>query len=246
MIVQPPGEVDQKTVAKLGRQRSVFQLLEGTLELYQAYPLLFLALACGVIVPYELIVFATTGSGFFSGAIASPGVQLLLSGIEIFVIAPLVSALHVHAVDDVRRGRTPELRSVAVRGLRVLPAVAAATIISTLGMFVGFLLLIVPGVILLLRWYVVAQSAAIDGEGWLPALRRSRALTAGNYGHVAVFGLLVWIIAAAPGGIGGLAFGSHDTGVGSFAVGALVHVFTASVSALATAVLYCDLRARKA
>lgn len=51
---------------------------------------------------------------------------------------------------------------------------AAAATISGLGIALGFLALIVPGIILSLRWVVVAQAAAIEHEGWLSALRRSR------------------------------------------------------------------------
>jgi hypothetical protein len=59
--------------------RSAPRLLVGTFELYRRYPLLFLVLAAGVIVPYELIALAATGTGSFSRANASVGVQLFLS-----------------------------------------------------------------------------------------------------------------------------------------------------------------------
>jgi len=40
--------------------RSARQLVQAALELYREYPLLFLVLAAGVIVPYEVIVLAAT------------------------------------------------------------------------------------------------------------------------------------------------------------------------------------------
>jgi hypothetical protein len=141
-------------------------------------------------------------------------------------------------------GREPRLVPIARQGLRVLPVVAAATIISWLGIALGFLLLIVPGVILLLRWYVVAQAAAIEHEGWLPALRRSRQLTAGNYGHIFVFGIYVGLITTMPTLLVGFAFGHETTTVASFLVGVLLQIVTWSFGALAAGLLYFDLRAR--
>lgn len=224
--------------------RSAPRLLAGTVELYRRYPSLFLVLAAGVIVPYELIVLAVTGTGAFSRANASFGTQLLLELADLALIGPLVSSLHVHAVAEVRRDREPQIGSVALQGLKVLPVVAAATIVSWLGMMLGFVLLIVPGIVLMLRWAVVAQAAAIEHEGWLPALKRSRQLTDGHYRHVAAFIVLVAVITLVPSIAGGIVFGHHDTSAASFLTGLAVRVITASFAALATALLYYDLLAR--
>jgi hypothetical protein len=224
--------------------RSAPSLLVGTFELYRRYPLLFLVLAAGVIVPYELIALGATGTGAFSRANTSVGTQLFLTLADWALVTPLVSALHVHAVSEVRSEREPRIAPVALQGLRVLPVVAAATIVSWLGITVGFLLLIVPGVILWLRWAVVAQAAAIEREGWLPALRRSRRLADGHYGHIAAFLIMVGAIATVPFLLGGVAFGHHDTGAASFVTGLAIRVLTASFAALAGALLYYDLLVR--
>jgi hypothetical protein len=122
--------------------------------------------------------------------------------------------------------------------------VAAAAIISWLGIGLGFLFLIVPGVILWLRWYVVAQAAAIEYEGWLPALRRSRQLTEDHYGHIFVFAIYVALITTVPTLLVGFAFGHQTTTAASFLIGVLLQIVTWSFGALATALLYFDLRAR--
>jgi hypothetical protein len=218
--------------------------VQSAFGLYRRFPLLFFVLAAGVIVPYEVIVLATTGTGPFARGSLGQGVGLLLLLIELALVGPLVSALHVHAVRAVGEGREPRLVPIARRGVRVLPVVAAATIISLLGIGLGFLLLIVPGVILWLRWYVVAQAAAIEHEGWLPALRRSRQLTAGNYGHIFAFGIYVGLITTVPTLLAGIAFGHRTTTVASFLVGVLLQTVTWSFGALAAGLLYFDLRAR--
>lgn len=219
------------------------RLLAATLGLYRRYPWLFLVLAAAVIVPYELIALAATGTGAFSREDASIGGQLTLTVTHWFLITPLVSALHVHAVAEVKDDRKPRIGTVALQGLKVLPVVAAATIVSALGITLGFLALFVPGIILSLRWAVVAQAAAIEHEGWLPALRRSHDLSDGHYMHVFVFFFVVGAIAAAPNVLGSVVSG-HGGGAAEFLAGAVVGVFTASFAALAGALLYYDLVAR--
>lgn len=224
--------------------RSASQLVRAAFELYGHYPLLFLVLAAGVIVPYEVIVLATTGVGPFAHGSLSAGVSSLLTLIGLILIGPLVSALHVHAVSEVSEGRKPRMVLVASKGVRVLPVVAAATTIAWLGIGVGFLAFVVPGIILSLRWYVVAQAAAIEQEGWLPALRRSRQLTAGHYRHLIVFVIYVTSITLVPTLLVGFAFGHETTTFASFLVGVALQVVTWSVSALAAALMYFDLRTR--
>jgi hypothetical protein len=207
--------------------------------------LLFFVLAAGVVVPYELIVLAATGTGPFSQSSLGLGTELLLILLEWVLIGPLISALHVHAVAEVREGGTPRLAAVARQGLLVLPVVAAVSIISGLGIGLGLLAFVIPGIFLMLRWFVVAQAAAIEGEGWLPALRRSARLTDGHYGHIFVFAIYIGLIMTAPVLLAGLGFGDDGTTAASFSVGLIVEVLTRSFGALATAVLYYDLRSRR-
>lgn len=238
------NEIDDQATLPLNRPRSAPRLLAATLALYRRYPLLFFTLAAAVIVPYELIGLAATGTGGFSRANASLGAQLLLSLLSWFLITPLISALHVNAVAEIRQGQEPQIVPVFLRGLSVLPTVVAAVIVAGLGTALGFAALIVPGVILALRWVVVAQVAAIERGGWLPALRRSHELSAGHYGHIIAFLLMAEAIVALPVIVGGMAFGDHNTSAVSFSAGLLLLLVTASFAALAWALLFYDLLAR--
>lgn len=224
--------------------RPAHGLVIDTFHLYRRYPLLFLVLAAAVILPYELLVLAVTEVGPFEQGTLDAVVGLWLTLADLALVAPLVSALHVHAVREAREGGDPKLAPIARQGLKVLPVVAAVSIVSWLGIAVGFIALIVPGVILMLRWFVVAQAAAIDDDGWLTALRRGADLTEGRYGHVFVFGLYVGVIATVPLFLVGLAFDDGSTDAVSFVVAVLVTVASYSFGALATALLYFDLRAR--
>jgi hypothetical protein len=224
--------------------RSAPRLFAATLGLYRQFPALFFFLAAAVIVPYELIALAATGSGPFSRSDASVGAQWFLILADWVLVTPLISALHVHAVAEVRHGREPQIGPVARRGLAVLPVVAAATIISSLGIALGFIALIVPGIYLTLHWAVVAQAAAIEHEGWLPALRRSGQLSDGHYVHIAIFLIMVGVIATGPAIVGDVALGNHGANAAVFVIGLVVEVITTSFAALASALLYYDLLAR--
>ncbi len=224
--------------------RSAPRLIGETFQLYGRYPLLFLILAAGVIVPYRLIVLAAVGTGPFTEGGLSFGISMLLSLTDWVVVNPLVSALHVHAVAEVEEGRTPRLGPVARRGLLVLPLVASAAIMSGLAFFGGLLLFVLPGAYIWIRLTVTAQTAAIERQGWMPALRRSWGLTEGSLLHVLLFVICVFAIGFLPG----LAIGHalpDETTVGSFLAGLAVQVLVMSFTALATALLYFDLRARR-
>lgn len=225
--------------------QSAHRLVISTFGLYRRYSLIFLVLAGAVILPYEAILLALTGAGFFAQGSLGASASLLLTVTDLVLVGPLVSALHVHAVKEVREGHEPQLTVVARQGLRVLPVVAAAAIISWLGILVGFVLLVVPGVYLMLRWFVVAQAAAIEHEGWTAALRRSGELVRGHYWHVFALGFYVFLLTAVPAFLVGLGFSDDSTNAVSFLVGVILQVVIYSFTALATALLYYDLRIRR-
>jgi hypothetical protein len=240
--------VEGSSAIDLGRERSALEILRTALAMYRRYPLLFVTLAVGVIAPYELARLAVTGDGpLGSGGSGSTGTLALFELVYYVLVGPLISALHVHAVIEIGEGRRPKLGLVAMQGLSVLAVVAAAEIIAGILIALGFVALIVPGIILSLRWSVVAQTAAVDHEGWLPALRRSSKLTAGHYWHVfrvlVAIGFLTFLIAVVTGAVVG---GGHGTSVASVLIGIVVYTILASFEALTLAVLYFDLRAREA
>ncbi len=225
----------------LGRERSVAAIVAATARLYAQFPFLFLALALAVVAPYELAVLAITGTGPL-GHFGSVDWILLL--IKTALVTPLVSALHMHAVVLVGEGRRPAFNQVAVKGVRVLPVVAAASVMSGSGIFLGLLVFIIPGILLAVGWAVVAQAAALERVGWLDALRSSRRLTENHYWHV--FALLIVVGIVNDGlflGARSLPLGNAEDPI-SVIGGVAIETILASISALTLALLYFDLRAR--
>jgi hypothetical protein len=230
----------------LDEQRSVGGILSATTRLYRRFPLLFLVLAVAVMGPYELGVLAITGYGPLRHGHESALVSRLVSLLRTSLITPLISALHMHAVAVIREGIRPRLGSVALRGLKVLPVVAAAEIAANIGIALGFIALIIPGIILSLRWGVVAQAAAIERQGWEDALRSSARLTKGSYGRIFALLLLLGVVGfAVHRAASAIPLGSIS-GASSVVVGIAIDSVIASLGALVFAVVYFDLRAAPA
>jgi hypothetical protein len=228
----------------LTRPRSVLEVVGSALALYARYPLLFAALALAVIGPYELIVLGVTHAAPLGQQHTRASTAFILFLLDFALVAPLVSALHVNAVRLIGSGQRPKLVSVTQQGLRVLPVVAAAQIIAGLGIGLGLIALVLPGIILALRWAVVAQVAATERTDWQGALRRSRQLTANHYLHV--FGVLAIASVVDYGlALGGQAIAGTGDHVGAVVLGIALVTIARSFTALATAMLFFDLLARE-
>jgi hypothetical protein len=233
--------MDEQPILEIERPRSATELIGATFALYRRYPWLFLVLAAVVIVPYQVLD-AIPALGLVHGT--ARGLLSFAFGVsDIALVLPLISALHVYAADDVRRGRIPEIRSVARRGIATLSIVSPAVLLSWLGVTVGLVILIVPGVILMLRWAVVAQTASLGAKSWKEALARSRRLTRGRHGHVFALLLLVFLITLVPSALLFPFFGLKTTTL-SFLIEAAISIPVSSFNALALAFLYFDLTAR--
>lgn len=220
--------------------RSTPRLIADAFGLYRRYPLLFLVLAAAVIVPYELLWLVLTESAGSNGS----AIVIALSLVFWLVLAPLVSALHIHAVSDIRAGKEPRLLPIAKRGLAALPVVCAATIMAFVGISFGLSLFFFPGIFLWVRWLVVAQAAALEREGWIAALRRSWTLVEGSSIHVLVFFVLTSLVLLAPIVLIAIALDRDSTAIRILAE-TPVQIVLVSFTALATALLYYDLRARR-
>jgi hypothetical protein len=104
----------------------------------------------------------------------------------------LLQATLVEAVADVRDGRVDlTLGETVSRGWKhAFPALAVG-IVAAIGIFIGFVLVIVPGLYLLTMWSVVIPVVVLESVGTFAALGRSRELVRGN--GWTVFGVLVSI-----------------------------------------------------
>ncbi len=235
---------DGVTTVDLERSKSVGELITDAVRCYRLYPVLFAEITLAVVVPYALIVLLIDGRGLLSSGTGGASAALLVLVLDVLLVGPLISALHVNAVVEIGGHRRPQVRAVLLRGARVLPVVAAAQIVAAFGTGVGFVLLIIPGLLLMARWAVVAQTAALEDVNWISALRRSAELTTGSYLHVLGLLFSVGVINVAIARIGTALSGS-GVSVGAVIAGIVFEMITLSFSALCSAMLYFDLRARR-
>ncbi len=147
-------------------------VLRRSWEVYRAHWRHLVTIAAVVFVPLGAVTAPLALVGW-------PGIV----GANILVLSALflVNGALVRAVDDARRGR-PDL-SVAETFRRTGPrllVLAVAGVLAAVGIFIGLLLLVAPGLVLLTWWFVLAPVVVLEGPGILPAFGRSRALVRGH------------------------------------------------------------------
>jgi hypothetical protein len=194
-----------------------------------------------VLLPAAAIVFGITGTLSAILIAASPllvYVSFLISDVAIMLFTGMVVGLVEAVQDGQRETRVGRLLLAVwpVLGELILVGIAAG-----IGIFIGFILFVVPGLVLATVWSVAAPIVVLERPGGLRALRRSRDLVQGNgWGVFRVILILIFLIGFLASGID-IAANSAGTDVGLI-VRVVVGVFTAPLGALAGAVLYVDLR----
>lgn len=224
--------------------RGLPDLFGTSARLYWRYLWQFLLLAGVLVVPFEIVVLVATSSIHGSHLTTHQEREVLLLGIADFVVViPLVSALQAHAVLLIGQGVHPHLGEVFRRSFRVLPTVVAAWVITAIGVGIGLVAFVLPGVWLLLRLYVVAQTAAIEATNWPTTLRRGFALTRGSSWRILGMLVIIGLINLTLENVLGRA--TLDGGALADVVAVVVALLSQSFSALVGALLYFDLRARE-
>jgi nucleoside-diphosphate-sugar epimerase len=136
------------------------------------------------------------------------------------------------------------MRVLVTGGAGYIGSVVAAQLVAAIGIGLGVLLFIIPGVYLAVRLAVVAQAATIERTDWIGALRRSVQLTRGSGWHVFAVAVASGVFNELLVSTGALVVGSSHQPL-PVAAGIVIDTFAQSVVALVTAILYFDLRARE-
>jgi hypothetical protein len=194
-----------------------------------------------VLLPAAAIVFIGVGVISALLVVIAP-VLVILAFVVILVGTTLFTGMVVELVADVQDGRRDATVGQLLQAATpVIGQLILVGIIAGIGILIGFILIIIPGLILITIWSVAAPVVVLERPGALKALGRSRELVRGNgwqvFGVIVVLVIGVGIVAAIIEAIGG----SAGTGVG-IVVRVIVQIFTAPLSALAASVLYFELR----
>jgi hypothetical protein len=186
------------------------------------------------------------------------GAALLLFGLEFIVILLIPSAsiaiailfwalsvlyqgMVVELVQDVENGRLEHSVAGLLRSVEpVLLPLMAVSVLFAIGLTIGFVLLIIPGLILLVMWSVVAPVTVLERPGVFAAFGRSRELVRGNgwnvFGVIAIVALAVLIISVLVGVLTA-SFGTVPHALVLWVVDAAI----APISALSASVIYFSL-----
>lgn len=197
----------------------------------------------GPLLGSALIIFGVAGI-VFALLVESDktGLQALAIPLELAASA-LYTGVVVKLVQDVRDGRRDstvgDLFSAASPAILSL---TAFTVLYGIGVVLGFVLLIVPGLILLTIWSLGPAAIVIERIGPLKAFGRSRRLVRGNGWSVFFVVFVAGVIAVAAA----LALEALGTAIGdgvavAYLATVVASALTAPIGALAAAIMYFEL-----
>ena len=145
----------------------------------------------GVLVWTALILFAVQ----FLIALLLSGAAAVLVVLLFWVLSTLYQGMVVGLVRDVKDGRRNQSVANLIRSVEpVLFPLMIVSLLFGLGVFIGFVLVIIPGLILLTIWAVVAPVTVLEHPGVIAAFGRSRELVRGH--GWAVFSVIILIYLA--------------------------------------------------
>jgi hypothetical protein len=183
----------------------------------------------------QFLIYLTLSSG--------AGIALTLL---FWALSVLYQGMVVKLVQDVQDGRRDHsVRALIASVSPVFWPLLAVGILYGIGVAIGFVLLIVPGLFLMVIWSVVAPVTVLERPGVFAAFRRSRELVRGNgwpvFGVIVIVFLAVVVVSAAAG-VAASALGTVGRALVQWAVNAAF----APVTALSASVLYFALGGRRA
>ncbi len=191
------------------RPMSLGEVLDRTFNLYKNHFWLFTGITA---LPFLALLLINVGiaavqTAKLAGAQAPKGVVLpspsvivgAVAGFFLFMLLYLfllgaAQAATVFAVSDLYLHRTPGLRDCYKRvGLKALRVIAILILVSIV-VGVGFLLLIVPGIILFCRTALAVPVSMLEGSKAIRSIERSMELTKDYAFQVFVIFVMVWVV----------------------------------------------------
>jgi hypothetical protein len=216
----------------------VARVFERIFEIYRDQFTLLIPAALVVFVPVAII-----NGIVYAGDVSLAGVLLIL------VLGTIATywfqGMVVEAARDILDGRRDyDVGTLLRSATPVIVPLFIAGILAGLAFLIGFVLFIVPGLVVLTFFAVVAPIIVIERPGVIEAFRRSIALVRGHafqvFGVIVVLFLLQFIVGAV---IQAVANSVAASFVGYALADLLVRLLVAPLSALAAAVLYFELKA---
>ena len=242
------------------RQVSIGRVFQRAFSAISLNPTVVLGLALvvgalpGLIVTYLFVQLGlTSAASLQSGALSFREMMgaTFLSSLIMLVISALVQGALTRAVVSANEGRKATFGESLSTGVRVLLPLIGLSILFGIAVAIGFILLIVPGVILLLMWAVAVPSLVVERSSVFGAFSRSSELTKGSrwkiLGLFLVLAVIYWLLSLVLGIVGLKMYSASATGItvgnliGSFVLGTIFNVLWGTIQPS----LYVELRQAK-
>jgi hypothetical protein len=236
---------------QLRQPRDVGALFRDSLRVFIAHAWLFVLLSAAVVIPVEVAVEGIGLEMLTSSYDESPPLveSAVPTVVGFLVMTPIITAICIYALQSIARGERPSPGEVFTAGFEAFTPLFGAVVLAALGIALGFLALIIPGVYLAVRWYFVPQAVVIDGARGPAALTRSSELVQGFWWRTFGLVLLANLAIAIPGFLLLTPFtaiaASTDDAIWALAGTILTTSVTTPFVALYSTFLYYDLLARR-
>lgn len=238
------GRVFSNTFQAIGRNFGVFAILA----------FLFGVLPQAAFGAFTVNTMGSMGDGSDPSQIMKQ-LPLFYAGIAVSVLFTcILQGAIVHGAVDSFNGKKASLAASLSTGLRNFLPLLGIAILSSLGIMLGLILLIVPGIILALMWTVASPVKVVEKVGVIESFSRSIKLTDGSRLWillvVVIYAVASWIVGAIASAVGlALSLGLGGE-VGSIAVAwplqvvisPLIAGLGAMVSTTGLAAIYFELR----
>lgn len=199
----------------------------------------------GVLIPLALGLFLIVA---VVNGIAAGSLILVPIGLAVSVVAgTLYQGMVVTLVGDVQDGtRDYSVGDLVDSAKHVILPLIGAGILAGLGIGLGILLLVIPGLFLMTIWAVIAPVIVLERAGVLDSFGRSRELVKGDgwrvFGVIVSVAIIVFVVRAI---LAAIALGINDSLVARIAFDWIGSSLTAPIAGIVAAVIYFHLKATK-
>jgi hypothetical protein len=159
----------------------VGDLVSRSIAIFRAYPLAFMIIALVTALPIGVVAIAIDLAYTVPDDDVQKALGTLIGVLPAVVLVPISGAAAAVAVIDCINGGPPRVsHALEMVGERFWP-LAAVIAVTTIGLVLGVMALLVPGIILLVIWLFASISVVVEGHGVRGALGRSRQLVRGAF-----------------------------------------------------------------
>ena len=235
---------------------TVGRLLDRAFRLYvDNFPLMLGIIAAAYVPLYAIKLLMQTGGG---GVTGPPGQHLLslVSYLLFFVLLatlalPVATGAATYAISERYLGREVTVGLALKQACSRLWTLSMAQLSVMIRVFLGFLLLFIPGVLWSLSYALVVPVVLIEGQKALPSLRRSWELVKNYRSKVfivlVVVNVLQWLASFGVGSLSELVLDleSVSGNLMHTALSDVISIFLTPLAIIADILLYYDFRIRK-